>query len=276
MSTFDIAAFGPHPDDVELCCGGLIAKLVALGHRVALVDLTRGEMSTRGTVDERAQEAANAARVLGVAHRMNLALPDGGLARGDDAQAAAIASSLRALRPELVIAPWAIERHPDHEAAHALVRRAVFLAGLRKWTSPEASAGEAHRPRTVLWYPMRHITEPSFVVDVTAHYDAKRAAIRCHASQVAQVAPADAVDAPPGTGPGSAAQGTPGTAATLVGSALSLSSLEARDAFYGAQIGVAFGEPYVIDEAVAIDDPVTHFRGRPPSLFFPARSRGTT
>jgi bacillithiol biosynthesis deacetylase BshB1 len=257
VSACDVVAFGPHPDDVELCCGGLVAKLVALGHRVALVDLTRGEMSTRGTVDERAGEASEAARVLGVAQRANLALPDGGLRGDDDAHAAAVAHTLRTLRPELVLAPWAVERHPDHEAAHALVRRAVFLAGLRKWAG---SLEQAHRPRTVLWYPMRHIAEPSFVVDVSAHYETKRAAIQCHRSQVS---------APPGTAPGSAAG-----AATLVGSALSLSSLEARDAFYGAQIGVAFGEPFIVDEAVAIDDPVAHFRGRPPALFFPARTRG--
>lgn len=262
--TVDVVAFAPHPDDVELCCGGLVAKLVALGHRVALVDLTRGEMSTRGTVDERAREAAQAARVLGVAQRTNLALADGGLRGDDDGQAGAIAHTLRALRPELVLAPWAIERHPDHEAAHALLRRAVFLAGLRKWAPSEQT--KEHRPRTVLWYPMRHIAEASFVVDVSAHYDTKRAAIRCHGSQV---------NAPPGTGPGSASA-VAAFGGTLVGSALSLSSLEARDAFYGAQIGVAFGEPYLVDEAVPIDDPVAHFRGRPPALFFPARARGGT
>jgi bacillithiol biosynthesis deacetylase BshB1 len=244
--TFDLdcLAFGPHPDDVELFCGGLLATLAARGYRVGVVDLTRGEKASRGTSETRAAETEAATRALGLAHRENLGLPDTGV---HEADAAPLVEALRRLRPELVVAPYWHERHPDHEAASALVTRALFLAGLRRHGD-----GEPHAPRRTLYYPMRHLAEPTIVVDVSAAYARKTAAVRCYASQV---------------------EARPEGPATLVGSPLSLTSLEARDAFYGAQIGVAHGEPYVLREAIGLADPVDHFRrndlGRP--LYFPER-----
>jgi bacillithiol biosynthesis deacetylase BshB1 len=247
MSALDLLAFGPHPDDVELFCGGLLADAARRGHRAGVVDLTRGEMASRGTPETRAAETEAASRELGLAHRENLGLPDAGV-RVDDASVALVVEALRRLRPEIVVAPYWSERHPDHEAASALVTRALFLAGLRKF-----GEGEPHAPRQVLYYPMRHLAEPSFVVDTTGVHARKMAAVRCYGSQVLAQA---------------------GAPATLVGSALSLSSLEARDAFYGAQIGVAFGEPYVVRETLGLADPLDHFRrnhfgGKP--LYFPER-----
>jgi bacillithiol biosynthesis deacetylase BshB1 len=247
MSTLDLLAFGPHPDDVELFCGGLLATAGERGHRAGVVDLTRGEMASRGTPETRAAETEAASRALGLVHRENLGLPDAHV-RVDDEAAARVVEALRRLRPEMVVAPYWHERHPDHEATSALVTRALFLAGLRKYGD-----GEPHTPRQVLYYPMRHLAEPSFVVDVTAVHARKMAAVRCYGSQVEARA-----DAPP----------------TLVGSALSLSSLEARDAFYGARIGVPFGEPYVVRETLGLADPLDHFRrnqfgGKP--LYFPER-----
>lgn len=257
----DLLAFGPHPDDVELFCGGLLARMAGQGYRTGIVDLTRGEKSSRGTPETRARETEAASRELGLSLRENLGLPDGWVSpwSGFDAAepertrtsaVARVVEVLRRLRPELVVVPWEEERHPDHEAASALVTRALFFAGVRKFeTEPP---GEPFTPRQVLYYPLRHLAEPSFVVDVSAVYERKRAAVRCYASQV-QPRP----DAPP----------------TLVGSPLSLSSLEARDAFYGAQVGVAHGEPYVVRETLGLADPVDHFRrnsfARP--LFFPQR-----
>ncbi len=248
MTHLDYVAFGPHPDDVELFCGGLLAAGGERGHRVGVVDLTRGEMASRGTPETRAAETEAASRELGLVHRENLGLPDAGLRADDDRAAALVVDALRRLRPEIVVAPYWHERHPDHEAASALVTRALFLAGLRKYGD-----GEPHTPRQALFYPMRHLAEPSLVVDVSAVHARKMAAVRCYGSQVAA-----RPDAPP----------------TLVGSALSLSSLEARDAFYGARIGVAFGEPYVVRETLGLADPLDHFRrnqfgGKP--LFFPER-----
>lgn len=242
----DVLAFSPHPDDVELFCGGFLATAAARGQSVVVVDLTRGEAASRGTVEERAQEAEAAARALGLRARENLALPDAGL--DPRAGVEKLVEAIRRLRPLVVVGPWEEERHPDHEAAAALVERAVFLAGLAKHAAP----GAPHAPRAVMMYPMRRLTTPSFVVDVTAAYPTKRAAIACYGSQVA----------PSASGP-----------ATLVGSPLSLSSLEARDAFYGAQIGVAYGEPFVVREQIAVPDPVAYFASQGPQrpLFFPER-----
>lgn len=254
-------AFGPHPDDVELFCGGLLSRLSSLGHRTAIVDLTRGEKSTRGTPELRRTEAEEAARVLGVSTRENLELPDGwlGLGAGDElhddearrsSPVARLVEVLRRLRPEIVIAPWERERHPDHEATSALVTRAVFFAGVRRW--PVDEGHEPFTPRQVLYYPMRHVAEPSFVVDVSDAYAQKTAAIRCYKSQV------------------DTQEGEP---FTLVSSPLSLSSLEARDRFYGAHIGVAHAEPYVIRETLGLADPIAHFRSNSfaRALVFPER-----
>ena len=257
----DVLAFGPHPDDVELFCGGFLARMAGQGYRAGIVDLTRGEKSSRGTPETRARETEAASQALGLALRENLGLPDGWLSpwagfdapeaeRAHTSAVARVVEVLRRLRPELVVVPWEEERHPDHEAASALVTRALFFAGVRKFEAEPP--GAPFTPRQVLYYPLRHLAEPSFVVDVTSVYERKREAVRCYASQV-QPRP----DAPP----------------TLVGSPLSLSSLEARDAFYGAQVGVAHGEPYVVRETLGLADPVDHFRrnsfARP--LFFPPR-----
>lgn len=253
----EVLAFGPHPDDVELFCGGLMARAAARGYRTAIVDLTRGEKSTRGTVEQRAREAEEAARVLGVSVRENLELPDGGLS-GDLPAApldelspvARVVEVLRRLRPEIVLVPFERERHPDHAATSAIVSRALFFAGVRRW--PDGDGEDAFTPRQVLYYPMRHLAEPSLIVDVSDVYTTKSAAIACYESQVAP------------------REGEP---FTLVGSALSLSSLEARDRFYGAHIGVSHGEPYVMRETLGVTDPVEHFRRNPfaSSLVFPER-----
>lgn len=257
----DVLAFGPHPDDVELFCGGLLARMADLGYRTGVVDLTRGEKSSRGTPETRAQETEEASRVLGLSLRENLGLPDawvhpwGGFEapeaeRARTAPVARVVEVLRRLRPEFVLVPWEEERHPDHEAASALLTRALFFASVRKFETEPASA--PFTPRQVLYYPLRHLAEPSLVVDVSSAWERKMAAVRCYSSQV---------------------QPRPDAPQTLVGSPLSLSSLEARDRFYGAQIGVSHGEPYVTREVLGLADPVDHFRrnsfARP--LFFPHR-----
>ena len=198
----EVLAFGPHPDDVELFCGGLLLQMADRGYRTGVVDLTRGEMASRGTPELRLQEAMAAAEILGLALRENLGLPDAGLDAASDLQLAPIVAILRRLRPELVVAPWRHDRHPDHEAASGLVTRALFLAGLRRY-SPDL--GSPFAPRQVLYYPMRHLAEPSFVVHISAVVERKAQAIRCHASQVLP---------------------RPDAPATLVGSALSLTALE--------------------------------------------------
>ena len=186
MSTFgiDVLAFGPHPDDIELFCGGIMIRLADLGYATGVVDLTRGELATHGSVEVRAAEAEAAARVLGVKVRDNLGLPDGGLVDAADGDAVRpIVEALRRHRPEIVLAPWIEERHPDHVAAGKLVARCMFLSGLRRF---HPDGGERFSPRRLLQYPMRLRPRPSFVVDTTAAWERKLEAIACHASQVAQ------------------------------------------------------------------------------------------
>ena len=245
----EVLAFGPHPDDVELFCGGLLLCMADRGYRVGAVDLTRGELASRGTPDLRGAEAAAAARVLGLVVRENLGLPDAELIATSDAQVASIVRALRRLRPEIVVAPWQHDRHPDHEAASALVTRAVFLAGMHRYAS---DLGAPHRPSQVLYYPMRHLAEPTFVVDISAVAPRKDQAIQCHASQVLP---------------------NPAAPPTLVSSDLSLPALQARDQVYGALIGVARGEAYVTRNALGVADPVAHFRREAAgqALFFPSR-----
>lgn len=172
--------FGAHPDDIELTCGGLAALLARHGHAVGLVDLTRGELGTRGDAARREREAAAAAAALGAASRENLRLPDGGLDRHDRAQLAAVVECLRRHRPPLVVAPYRDDAHPDHVEASHLVTRACYLAGLARYPA----GGERWRPARILYALYRGSTPPTLVVDVTPVWDARVAAIAAHASQL--------------------------------------------------------------------------------------------
>lgn len=231
MSDHDVAAFFAHPDDAELVAGGTLARESARGRRVALVDLTRGESGSRGTPETRAAEAAEAARALGVVHRESLGLPDGRL--DDNAeQRDVVVAALRRLRPRLVILPHWEQRHPDHTAAGRIVYAASFLAGLRNY---RPDLGTAFRPRKLLYAPSTMETgevAPTLVVDVTATWDRKLAAIAAFQSQF-----------------------TPGA-----GEAVSLpfdrfrENVELAGRRNGQRIGVRFGEGFVTKEPMALDD----------------------
>ena len=219
VSACDILALGAHPDDVELGCGGTLARL-AIRRRVAILDLTAGELATRGTPERRAREAADAAGALGVAWRSCLALPDGALRGDDEAHTAAVVAVLRAATPRAVLLPHPDDPHPDHAAAAALARRAAFLAGVARWHS---ESGAPHRPLLLLAYPgPRQLLRPDLVVDVTASYAAKRAALAAHASQFA-----------PGEG-----------AATHLATAYYLAAVEGRDRAAGNTIACELGEGF--------------------------------
>jgi N-acetylglucosamine malate deacetylase 1 len=229
----DLLALGAHPDDVELCCGGWLALAARRGQGVRIVDLTAGELATNGNPELRAAEAAEAAEVLGVAGRENLGLPDGGLSPHDEAQVAAVVEVIRRHRPVVLLAPWAVARHPDHAAASALIARAVFFAGL-----PKVPGGAPHRPLRVLAYPERHDAPADLVVDVTEVAAIKAAAIGCHRSQLA---------------------GAP----TVLTSGLGLGAFTVRDRYWGGSIGVEHGEPYVVGGPLPVSDPIAHFLAHP-------------
>jgi bacillithiol biosynthesis deacetylase BshB1 len=225
LDTVDLLAFGPHPDDIEIGMGATVAKHAALGYRVGLCDLTRGEMGSNGSPEERVGEAEAASRVLGAAWRVNLEFPDGALADGDP-HVGAVVALVRRCRPRAIAISHGSDRHPDHVAAHRLLMSALFKAGLRRFTAP----GAPWRAEWICSYFINDAAVPSFVVDVSDHYETKRRALACHASQFR----------PSGRG----------ALETRLTSPLFLQLVESRDSQFGAQAGVRFAEGFVVAEPV--------------------------
>ena len=223
----DLLAFGPHPDDLEIGMAGTLAKHAALGARLGLCDLTRGEMGSNGTPEERMAEAERAGRALGATWRVNLGLPDGALSPVP-AQVTAIVELIRSARPSIVAIPHHTDRHPDHGAAHHLLVRAVFDAGLRRF----AAAGAPWRPSTVCSYFINDSDVPSFVVDVSAFYDKKQEALACYRSQFGPDAP--------------------GAVPTRLTSPLFAQLVESRDAQFGARAGVRWAEGFVVEQLLRL------------------------
>jgi bacillithiol biosynthesis deacetylase BshB1 len=179
----DILAFGAHPDDVELGCGGTIAKEVSLGKKVGIVDLTRGELGTRGSVEIRNQESANAAKVLGVSVRENLDMRDGFFVN-DEKHQLEIIKMIRKYQPEIVICNAIDDRHIDHGKGSKLVSDACFLSGLVKVeTMMNGENQEAWRPKLVYHYMQWKNIEPDFAVDITGFNDKKIESILAYSSQ---------------------------------------------------------------------------------------------
>jgi bacillithiol biosynthesis deacetylase BshB1 len=231
VSDFDLAAVCAHPDDAELIMGGTIAREAARGRRVALVDLTRGESGSRGTPETRAAEATEAARILGVAHRESLGLPDARLAAVPE-QKDALVAALRRLRPRVVLLQHWEQRHPDHAAASRIVYDACFLAGLRNYRS---DLGPAHRPRKLIYaVTLTEAVEvpPSIVVDITTTWETKLRAIAAFASQFS---------------PG------PGEAVALPFDRFR-AHVELAARRHGQRIDVEFGEGFLTREPLAVDD----------------------
>ncbi|HEY6442732.1 MAG TPA: bacillithiol biosynthesis deacetylase BshB1 [Candidatus Acidoferrales bacterium] len=228
----DLLAIAPHPDDVELTCGGTMLKMAQAGYRTGILDLTRGETGTRGTPETRLKEATRAGKILGAAVRRNLGLPDAHLQVCDD-QKEAIAAVIRELEPHTVILPYWKGRHPDHYTAATLGWEACFVAGLKNY----ALGGEAFRPFKVIYAAAYADVRPTFAVDITAQYDRRRRAILAYESQFR----------PPKRD---------GRSKVL----LPLDKLEEymSDAakHYGRMIGVKYAEGFVVKEVMRADDVV--------------------
>lgn len=231
--TVDVLAIGAHPDDVELHVGGTLLRLASMGYRTGVVDLTRGECATRGSPEERAEEASAASRVLGLACRENLGLGDGRLADVEPARIALV-HVLRRLRPRLVFTHHPEQPHPDHVAAAELVVSSVYLAGLARWHPlPDI---ERHRPDGVVHFGLPRSVNPGFVIDISFWREKKWTAIRCHRSQwhdPARMEPETAVSEP-----------------------MFLERIAARDRYHGSLIQVEAGEAFCIRDTLAIEDPV--------------------
>lgn len=243
--TVDVLAVMAHPDDAELTCGGTLIRCVKQGYRVGILDLTRGEMGTRGTPELRAKEAAAAAKVLGIHHREALSFPDSRLESTLEYRLA-VAGRIRALRPRIVILPYWEARHPDHSATSRIGYEACYLAGLAKMDIPgkPAAAGKPHRPHKVLYatlFDAGHSFSPSLVVDITPYFKQRMRAVACFGSQL--------------KGP----QRQKGVYIPLTGVE---KEMAARCAYFGQLIGVEYGEPFVLREPLQVNDPVA-LKGRP-------------
>lgn len=224
----DLLAIAAHPDDVEQTCGGTLLRMAETGYRTGIIDLTAGDMGTRGSPEIRVAESGDAARILKVSHRENLHFPD---ARLENSMAGrmTLAQRLRELRPRAVILPYWEGRHPDHYRTAELGYEACFLAGLRKidpYTEP-------HRPYKILYSSLYANVTPSFVVDITQQFDRRMHSLFAYRSQY-------------GTGSD--------------GSHIFPDEAEIRDRlsatarFYGNLIGVKYGEPFVVKETMRVDD----------------------
>jgi bacillithiol biosynthesis deacetylase BshB1 len=229
----DLLAIAAHPDDVELTCGGTLIKMVRRGRSVGIMDLTGGEMGSRGSRETRRQEAAAAARVLGVAHRENLGLPDAHLELRMDYKLA-IAERIRELRPHTVILPYWEGRHPDHYTASKLGYEGCFLAGLKRLDL----AGEPFRPFKIIYATTYDQTvRPSFVVDISREFERRNRAIQAYTSQF------------------SPKEGERKSKVFLPLDRL-VQRVELMASYYGEMAGVRYAEPFLVKEVMQVEDVV--------------------
>jgi N-acetylglucosamine malate deacetylase 1 len=229
----DILAIGAHPDDIELTCAGLLLRAKQAGARIGVVDLSRGELGSRGSRESREQEAAAATEVLGLDLRLNLDLPDGGIAH-TPANVRNLVEVIRRWRPKLLLGPFWEDHHPDHVATSLLVKDAWWFAGVVRYPG----RGPAHRPERVLHYHTRYDFRPSLIVDISEVYEIKKRAVSCYHSQLHSV------------GGGAEPE-------TFLSTPDFLLHWEGKQRFFGAQIGVAFGEAYYLQTPVPVYDPLS-------------------
>lgn len=228
----DILAFGVHPDDVELGCSGTLLSAIAEGKKVGIVDLTQGELGTRGTAATRKVEAANAAKVLGVDVRENLEMADG-FFQNDEVHQRKIISVIRKYQPEIVLANAPEDRHPDHGRSAKLVSDAAFLAGLRKIeTNIDGVPQQAWRPKYVFHYIQDRFLQPDFVVDISAHHDTKIESVLCYQTQFFN----PELNEPQ----------------TYISSPGFIDSIKARAMMLGKRIGVKFAEGFISEKVLGV------------------------
>lgn len=231
MPDVDVMAFGAHPDDIEICCGGTLIKLADAGHSVVLVDLVRGEMGTRGTIEMRQAEAAAAARIIGAVARENLELEDG-YVHVDRESKRKVAEVVRKYRPRLAFVPYFEGRHPDHYQASHVAYEGIFMAGLSRFETGQ----EAYRPSRLIYYmTAANSFEPGFIVDITEQFERKMEAIYSYHSQFKPDGPY---------------QQTRLTSPAFRG------RLAHRMGHYGSLIGKDYGEPFQIRGMLEVENPL--------------------
>ncbi|HEY2456440.1 MAG TPA: bacillithiol biosynthesis deacetylase BshB1 [Candidatus Acidoferrum sp.] len=226
----DLLAIAAHPDDVELTCGGTLLKMAQKGYKTGILDLTAGEMGTRGTPEMRAKEAARAAKILRVSWRGNLGVPDSDV-QPSRQHKMRLAQVIRDVRPHTVILPYWEARHPDHYHASALGYEGCFLAGLKQLPLN----GEPHRPFKILYCTSFEGMPPTFIVDITRQYSTRRRAVRCYGSQF-----------------------YPAKSERKQRVFLAIDELDPKmdllSRHYGQMINVPYGEPFLQKELMQVDD----------------------
>jgi bacillithiol biosynthesis deacetylase BshB1 len=233
MMKLDLLAMAAHPDDVELTCGGTLIKMAHSGYAVGILDLTAGEMGTRGSIEIRRKEAAAAARLLGVKHRENLGLPDAHLEMRMEYKLA-VAARIRALRPRTVILPYWEGRHPDHYNAARLGYEGCFLAGLKRLDLQ----GEAYRPFKILYSTTYdRSVRPSFVVDISREFARRSRAILAYRSQFQPI-------------------GRERKSKVYLPLDRLVQEVHLVARFYGEMVGVEYAEPFLAKEVMQVEDVV--------------------
>ncbi len=233
----DALAFGAHADDVELACSGTLIKLGGLGHRTGVITLTQGEMGTRGNAKVRAREFAEAGQIMGLAAHKMLDIPDARVEVTWENKLKVI-REIREYQPRIIFAPYWVTRHPDHEKASHLIRESAYLAGLKKLDTDQ----EPFRPYKVIYYQCRFEFQPSFIVDISEVHEQKMKSIMAYKSQFHHMDKAEF-----------------GADETLLSTPEFLDEIMTRDKQYGHYIGVKFGEPFLVREAIKLHDPVDFF-----------------
>ncbi len=239
----DILAFGAHPDDVEFSCAGTMILMHRKGHATGVVDLTRGEMGTRGSAKIRAREAQNAAKVMGLAARRNVGLPDGGVEITKN-NIKKVVALIREFRPRIILIPHAVDRHPDHEHASRLVREAAFYSGLiRLSTTTNGEKQTPFRPEVTLCYRQSSDIPATIIVDITSVFEEKMKTVFAYASQVYN---------PKAKEPD-----------TVISRPEFIDNIEARARAYGSRIGVKYGEAFYSPNPLWCDDLMTVIPQKP-------------
>jgi bacillithiol biosynthesis deacetylase BshB1 len=229
----DAIFFGAHPDDAELSCGGTIAKMVSSKKKIGIVDLTAGEMGTRGSKDTRLEELKKASKILHISVRENLGIKDGWI-ENSKANQLKVIKIIRKYKPGIIFMPYQNDRHPDHSNASRLIRESAFYSGLIKIkTALSGKDQQAFRPKKNFYFMQTYTFEPSFIVDISEHFGIKMRAVRCYSSQFYD---------PDSKEP-----------KTFISDKKFIEYLEARAAFYGFQIGVKYGEPFFCEDNLKLD-----------------------
>ena len=237
----DALAFGAHPDDVELTCAGTLIKLFELGYSVGMISLTKGEMGTRGTAEIRRAEFEASARIMGLSATKLLDIPDGNIELSQENRLQVI-EQIRLFQPTIVFLPFHNDRHPDHVNASNLVREAAFQAGLKHIKDGQTP----FRPAQLIYYPGHYVFTPTFIVDISTVYQKKLEAIYAYQSQFYHSYRAQ----------------NSFEEQTYISRPEFIESVITRNKYYGSLIGVAYGEPFWIQEAISIADPVAQFKDR--------------